>query len=143
MHMIVLFSSGPMLALTRIYDSADPSSTVEVARATSKASKRPIDFSLDSSSAFSEDFRDLVHTQLSLLLEFLGYARALHRVAHHASSLSHQKEFTFLATTAGSHTGKQRSLPEHHRVSVQGSLTCSGSHQQGQGFANVATPTCS
>lgn len=87
MHMVVM-ANWPMLALTRFYDSADPSSTVEVARVTSEASKRSTYASLTLSSAFSEDFRDLVHTQLSLLLQFLRCAHLSHLIAHHAKSLS-------------------------------------------------------
>ena len=84
----------PVLALTRIYDSADPASIAEVARVTSRASKGSIGVTLESSPAFSEDFRDLVHTQLSLLLEILRYAHTLHilqqSVSYHCSPMLEQ-----------------------------------------------------
>ena len=63
-----------MLVLTRIHDSADPASTAEVARITREPSKGLARVNLDSPPTFSEEFTDLVHTQLSLLLEILRYA---------------------------------------------------------------------
>lgn len=84
-------STLPMLVLTRIHGSADPASTAEVARITGEPSKGFKGVNVDSSPAFSEDFTDLVHTQLSLLLEILRYGHPQSAVLH-ASKLSSQKE---------------------------------------------------
>jgi len=62
------------IVLTRICDSADPTSAAGLARLKYEPSTVSRGINLEPSPAYSEDFRDLVHTQLSLLLEILRSA---------------------------------------------------------------------
>lgn len=61
-------------ALTRICDTADPASAARTGRLAYEPSKSSNRLKAEPLPEYSEDFRELVHTQLSFLLEILRFA---------------------------------------------------------------------